>query len=322
MLKTTLDSPKIEDSREKDSQKSFALTWPWASESPKIHLKGVNGPLASRCPPAWQPVLALPFKLLALIAFIAVCQLRPAFAETIPVRQTDGPVHGFLLLQTLDGKTIGEGDLIETVKAATAKTQMILRFHDGSYYEETSEFTQRGQFRLLSNHLIQKGPSFKQPMERSIDASTGQVIVRYTDSDGKEKVETQRLDLPPDIANGMFFTLMKNIDPARTETTVTVVAGAPKPRLVKVTITPEGKAPFLIGGSKREATEYDLKPKIEGAAGVIAPLVGKQPADTHIWVVGGNGPVALKSEGSLEPEGPIWRIASASPIWPSDAAQK
>jgi hypothetical protein len=316
MLKTTLHSQKD------DSQKSSELPWPWVSESPRIHLKGVNGRLASRCPSAWQPVQAFASKLLALFVFIAICQPTPAFAETIPVRQTDGPVHGFLLLQTLDGKTIGEGDLIETVKAATAKTQMILRFHDGSYYEETSEFTQRGQFRLLSNHLIQKGPSFKQPMERSIDASTGQVIVRYTDSDGKEKVDTQKLDLPPDIANGMFFTLMKNIDPAKPQTTVTVVAGAPKPRLVKVTITPEGKVPFLIGQSKREANAYDLKPKIEGAAGVIAPLVGKQPADTHIWVLGGNGPVALKSEGALEPEGPIWRIASTSPVWPSDAAQK
>lgn len=238
------------------------------------------------------------------------------------MRQTDGPIHGFLLLQTLDGKTIGEGDLIETLRAGTVKTQTILRFHDGSYYEETSEFTQHGQFRLLSNHLIQKGPSFKQTMERSIDASTGQVIVRYTDSDGKEKVETQRLDLPPDIANGMFFTIIKNIDPARAETTVTAVAGAPKPRLVKVTITREGKVPFLIGRSKREGIEFDLKPRIEGAAGVIAPLVGKQPSDTHIWVLDGNAPVALKSEGSLEPEGPIWRIESASPVWPSDAAQK
>lgn len=317
VLKTILGSQK------RDSQKGFHLTgWPAVRKLRIPHLKGVTGLPASPCQ-LRQPLWALSFQLLALIVFIAICQLTPAFADTIPVRQTDGPVHGFLLLQTLDGKAVGEGDIIETVKAATAKTRMILRFYDGSYYEEATEFTQRGQFRLLSNHLIQKGPSFKQAMERSIDAATGQVIVRYTDSDGKEKVETQRLDLPPDISNGMFFTIMKNIDPARTETTVTIVAGAPKPRLVKVTITQEGKTPFLIGRSKREATQYDLKPKIEGAAGVIAPLVGKQPADTHIWVLSGNASVALKSEGSLEPEGPIWRIESTSPVWPtSEAGQK
>ncbi len=317
MLKTTLDL------KNKDSQESCEVTW-WrvARKLRILHPKGVTGRSALPRQLDRQPLRDLCSALLVLLAFITLLQLKPVFADTIPVRQTDGPVHGFLLLRTLDGKAIGEGDFIETVKAATVKTQMILRFHDGSYYEETTEFTQHGQFRLLSNHLTQKGPSFKQTMDRSINASTGQVIVRYADDKGKEKMESQRLDLPSDLSNGMFFTLMKNIDPARTETTVTVLAGAPKPRLVKVTITPEGKATFLIGQSKREATAYDLKPKIEGAAGVIAPLVGKQPADTHIWVLGGNASVALKSEGSLEPEGPIWRIESTSPVWPSDAAQK
>jgi hypothetical protein len=192
----------------------------------------------------------------------------------------EGSLHGFLVLQTLDGKTIAEGDLIETAKAATVKVQMVFHFHDGSYYEETSEFSQRGQFRLLRNHLVQKGPSFKMAMERSIDASTGQVSVRYTDDKGNQKEESEHIELPADLANGMFLVLIKNIDPAKAETTVSAVAGEPKPRVVKVVITPEGKAPFLVGRSKREAIEFNLKPHIEGAAGVIAPLVGKQPART------------------------------------------
>lgn len=232
----------------------------------------------------------------------------------------EGSIHAFLVVQTLDGKTIAEGDLIETAKGTTVKIQTSYHFHDGSLYDETSEFSQRGQFKLLSNHLIQKGPSFKLAMDRTIDASTGQVSVRYTDDKGKEKAEAQRLDLPADIANGLFLVLMKNIDPAST-TTVTVVAGEPKPRLVKVIITPEGKTPFLVGRSKREATELDLKAKIEGAAGKIAPLVGKQPADTHIWVFGDTVRAVLKSEGPLEPEGPILRIQNVGPSWPTDALQ-
>jgi hypothetical protein len=260
-------------------------------------------------------------KLFVLIVLIAGSLLRPVFAETIPVRQMEGSLHGFLVLQTLDGKTVAEGDLIETAKAAAVRVQMVFHFHDGSYYEETSEFSQRGQFWLLRNHLTQKGPSFKMAMERSIDASTGQVTVRYTDDKGKEKVESQRLDLPADIANGMFLVLMKNIDPSKAETTVSAVAGEPKPRVVKIVITPEGKTPFLVGRSKREAIEFDLKTRIEGAAGVIAPLVGKQPADAHIWVVAGEGPIALKSEGPLGPEGPVWRIVNVGAVWPSDGAQ-
>jgi len=249
-----------------------------------------------------------------------MCPVSSAWAQTIPVRQMEGSIHAFLVVQTLDGKTIAEGDLIETAKGATVKLQTSYRFHDGSFYEETAEFSQRGQFRLLSNHLIQKGPSFKMALDRTIDASTGQVSIRYTDDKGNEKAESERLDLPADVSNGLFLVLMKNIDPAAT-TTLTVVAGEPKPRLVKVIITPEGKAPFLVGRSKREAIQFDLKVKIEGAAGVIAPLVGKQPPDTHIWVFGGGAPTVLKSEGPLEPEGPIWRIQNVGPGWPSDAPQ-
>jgi hypothetical protein len=51
-------------------------------------------------------------------------------------------------------------------------------------------------------------------MEVSIDGPTGQVTVRTTDDDGKEKVVTNRLDLPPDVANGMVLTLLKNIPSA------------------------------------------------------------------------------------------------------------
>lgn len=66
------------------------------------------------------------------------------------MRQPEGSLHAFLVVQTLDGKTIAEGDLIQTVKGATVKIQMSCHFHDGSLYEETSEFSQQGQFRLLS----------------------------------------------------------------------------------------------------------------------------------------------------------------------------
>ncbi len=233
----------------------------------------------------------------------------------------EGSLHGFLVLQTLDGKTIAEGDLIETAKAAVVKVQMVFHFHDGSYYEETSEFSQRGQFRLLRNHLVQKGPSFKLTMERSIDVSTGQVTVRYADDKGNQKVESEHIELPANLANGMFLVLLKNINPGSPQTTISVLAGEPKPRLIKIIIAPQGKTPFTIGRSKREAIDYDLKPKIEGAAGVVAPLLGKQPTDAHIWVVAGEGPIAIKSEGQLEPEGPVWRIVNVGAVWPSDSAQ-
>lgn len=286
------------------------------------HLKGVNAQLAWPRRVNRPRLRNSPLGTLIFIVLVAVCRPTATSADSITVRISEGPTHGFLLLKTLDGQVIAEGDLIESLKGATLRTQTSFHFHDGSYYEETTEFSQHGQFRFLSDRLVQKGPSFKQTMDRSIDGSTGQVVVHYTDDKGNEKTESQHIDLPPDLANGMFLTLIKNIDPGKAETMVTVVAGAPKPRLVKVIITPQGRAPFVVGKSKREAIVYDLKPKIEGAAGVIAPLVGKQPADTRIWVLPGSVPAVLKSEGPLEPEGPVWRTEMASPVWPSDAVQK
>jgi eukaryotic-like serine/threonine-protein kinase len=49
--------------------------------------------------------------------------------------------------------------------------------------------------------------SFKQPMEASVEPSSGQVTVRYKDKDGKETILKERWDLPSDVANGLLFTL-------------------------------------------------------------------------------------------------------------------
>ena len=51
-------------------------------------------------------------------------------------------------------------------------------------------------------------------METALNAKTGEITVRYTDDDGKEKSLQERLDLPADIANGLLTTLVKDI-PAR-----------------------------------------------------------------------------------------------------------
>jgi hypothetical protein len=178
----------------------------------------------------------------------------------------------------------------------------VFHFKDGSVHDETAVFSQRGNLRLLSDHLVQKGPAFQHAMEVSIDGPTGQVTVRTTDDDGKEKVVTNRLDLPPDVANGMVLTLLKNIPSDASQMTVSMVAATPKPRLVKLAITSQGEEPFSIGDSSRKATHYVVKVQIGGAAGLVAPLLGKQPPDTHVWILGGEAPAFVKSEGPL-----FWR---------------
>jgi hypothetical protein len=153
-------------------------------------------------------------------------------------------------------------------------------------------------------------------MDLSVDGLTGQVTVHYTDDGGKEKTVTDRLKLPADVvSNGMILTLLKNIRPDAPLTTLSMAVAAPKPRLVKLLISAEGEDSFSAGGSLRKATRYVVKVDIGGVAGVVAPIVGKQPPDTHVWILGGDAPSFVKLEGPLYPGGPIWRIELTSPDW-------
>ena len=127
------------------------------------------------------------------------------------------------------------------------------------------------------------------------------------------------MKLPPDLANGLSMTLVKNIDPKALKTTVSTVVSTPKPRLVKRVIQPEDVTDsFSIAGSPRKALHYTVKVDIGGISGVVAPIVGKQPPDTHVWMVGGKSPGFLKSEGPLSDGGPVWKIELGSPVWPKD----
>lgn len=259
-----------------------------------------------------QTVRSRSFTSLLVVAILLQPDLLPA--EPVTVRFKEGSVHGFLVLRTMEGKTLAAGDLIQVIRGDRVVSRLVFRFKDGSVDDETTIYSQRGNFRLISSHHIQKGPAFPRPTEVLINASTGQVTVRFKDN-GQEKVETDRLDLPPDLANGMILSVLKNIRPDTTETKLSYVAATPKPRLVKLSITPQGKETFLVAGSRRNATRFVLKVELGGVAGIIAPLLGKQPADTSVWVAGGQAPAFVKLEGPLYLGGPIWSIELTSPVW-------
>ena len=198
-------------------------------------------------------------------------------AESIPVRHMEGTVHGFLVLRTTEGKAIAVGDSVQVVRGDRVISRLIFHFKDGSIDDEKTEFSQRGNFRLLTDHHIQKGPSFPHPMDTFIDARSGQITVRSTDKDGKKKITTDHLDLPPDLANGLILSLVKNIPPDKPETKLPMVVETPKPRIVQLVFSPQGEEPFSIAGSRRKAMRFTVKIELGGVTGVVAPLIGKQP---------------------------------------------
>jgi len=240
---------------------------------------------------------------------------QASIAEPVTVRHTEGLVHGFLTLRDLDGTLLADGDLFQNARASRVTSRLVFRFKDGSLSDETAVFAQRQTFRLLTDHLVQKGPSFPQPLDMSIDALKGQVTVRYTDDHGAAKVESAHLDLPVDLANGMILTLLKNARPDAPPKSVGFVAATPKPTLVKLEISAAGEESFTTGSAARKAMHYIVHVNAGGLKGIIAPLVGKQPPDSHVWILGGEAPAFVKSEQPLFNGGPSWRIELTSPVW-------
>ena len=261
-------------------------------------------------------------RLLGMVVASAVLLVpRVALCDPVPVRHTEGLVHGFLVLRTLEGAALARGELIQRARGTRVTSRLVFRFKDGSLHDETAVYSQRQTFRLLTYRLIQRGPSFPRRLDMSIDAPSGNVTVRHTDDDGEKKVESERLDLPLDLANGMVSTLLKNVRPGALPKTVGYLAATPKPRLVKLSIAVAGEESFFAGGAGRKATHYVLKVEIGGLAGVVAPLVGKEPPDSHVWILPGEAPAFLKAEQPFYNGGPVWRIELASPVWPARRAK-
>jgi hypothetical protein len=79
------------------------------------------------------------------------------------------------------------------------------------------------------------------------------------------------------------------------------------------------EAKFRPGRELHTAEQYRMRTDIGGVAGLVAPVVGNKPPDTEFWLVGGEAPSFVASEGPLYQDGPIWRIELVSPVWPRAA---
>ena len=264
----------------------------------------------------WRSPLSRSRAVKQALSLTALLWAGTAEAQPVAVNQTEGALHGFLALRSLDGKLLAQGDLIQVAHGNRVTTELVFHFKDGSIHDEKATFLQGGTFRLVSDHLVQKGPTFPRPLDVAIDAANGQVTVRYTDKDGAPKVDEQQLELPPTLANGIITTLLKNVDADGQIPSLSMLAATPAPRIVMLAITNASKDPFTIGGVTQKATHFVVKVEIGGLAGLVAPLVGKQPPDSHVWILPGEVPAFLKSEGPLYLGGPIWRIELTSPVWP------
>ena len=249
----------------------------------------------------------------ALLAFLTALAPQGAAPppHPVPVRYTEGITHGFLTLRTLSGEHLADGDLFQTARGDQVTARMELRFRDGSLQDETTVFSQRGHFALVRYQLVQKGPAFPNPSEINVDVTKGTVTARVADKD-KEIVSSERLEMPSDLSNGLVVIAIKNLAPGG-RAALSMVVAAPKPRLIGLDIAPAGEDVYALGATQRKAAKYVVRVDLRGVAGVVAPLIGKQPPDTSIWITEGEAPTFVKMEGPMYVGGPPWRLELAAP---------
>ena len=255
-----------------------------------------------------------------LALFVTACVGGCAFlrGDSVAVRYPEGVVRGFLALRAPDGSVIADGDSIQTARGSVVTSRLVFHFRDGSLQDETAVFSQRGHFRLLRDRLVQRGPSFPRPLEMSIDVPKGRVTVRYEDKGRGEFVDRQ-MRLPSDLANGLTSTLLKDLSPETSSTTLPMLVAAPKPRLVKLAVSRAGSETISNGRASFRAARFNIHVDVGGLAGAVAPIVGKQPKDASVWIVEGEAPGFAKSESQFYEGGPLWTIELSAPEYPGAA---
>jgi hypothetical protein len=267
------------------------------------------------------------------LAATAIALIAPhGAAEQVPVAQKQGAIHGFLIMRDQDGKEIAVGDQTNEVRGSVVHARTTFRFRDGSIDDEETWYRQGATFQLIRNHHVQKGPSFPRPMDITIDVPSGEVAwmdmsskadtAGKTDASGKSDnggnpSKSQHLRLPADLANGMVPLLVQNLPRHAAEWKLAFLAVDGKPRIVTLDIKPDGSDKVQVGVDGREADRFNIHTDIAGIAGVVAPIVGKQPRDVKLWFVGGAVSTFARMEGPFYQEGPVWSVMLAAPTWPA-----
>jgi hypothetical protein len=252
----------------------------------------------------------------AVMLVIAAFVYSPAEAAPIAVRFSEGVTHGFLLVRSLAGEIIGQGEMTQVVKEGDlVESHLVFKFKDGSLHDEKVAFSQQRVFTLISYRLIQRGPSFPDQIDVAIDRGTGEYTVRsQAEGDEKEEVVTGTFDLPKDVYNGMVVMMVLNLPKGDGET-VHILAFTPEPEAIKLELLPVSEDTVRIGDLSRKALQYEFKPDIGVIRELLGKATGKLPAEFHYhcWILADEVPSFVHYEGPLQLMGPILRIELVSP---------
>ena len=236
--------------------------------------------------------------------------------QAVPVHHVQGTSHAFLVLRSEAGEVLGYGELLQLIHGDRVNSRLIYRFRDGSLDDDTTVFSQRGVFHLISDHHIQHGPFFSKGSDSRIDEG-GTFSIRTIDKNGKEKVDSSHIELPVDVCNGFTGTVLLNLPANAGPLKLDFVAPIGKGRLIQLSTDVEGQESYTpILGVHRKATVFRIHPELGGVVGVIAPVLGKEPKDVFIWVLEGQVPGLVREVGPLEQGGQVISVEAAGASFP------
>jgi hypothetical protein len=252
--------------------------------------------------------------IVSLFAIAMLLQTGYAEDSGVSVRYREGVARGFLVLRSETGAILASGEFSQMPRGDTIKLRLVFHFRDGSVDDDTAIYAQKSTFQLITDRHIQRGRSFPESLDITIDTRSQEVRIRGLSKEA-EAVKTEHVDLPPNLANGLLFNLIKNLPKDSPRIEVPYLALSTKPRMVKLAIAMEKEEQFTIAGRPSKAVEWDVKPELGGLTGLVAPMIGKQPPDSHVWIMEGGVPTILRVDSALYNGGPVWSIQLASPVW-------
>ena len=86
----------------------------------------------------------------SVLSLLMVLAGRPALAEPVSVRFSEGITRGFPVLRSLSGDILAQGELIQVARGDLVESRLVFHFRDGSLYDERVVFSQRDVFTLQS----------------------------------------------------------------------------------------------------------------------------------------------------------------------------
>jgi hypothetical protein len=141
----------------------------------------------------------------------------------------------------------------QTIGRNQVTTRRVFHFKDGSQ-DETTVFAQHPHSKLVSDHMIQKGPPSKQSVDLSVTSDSGEISGKSTDSRRKRKSDFAPSGPSWGSHKRNRSGVLKNLRSDTTNITVPLVTPSSKPRLVKLEMSPRATGRYVRVDTRRRRT--------------------------------------------------------------------